>query len=243
MIAGQSVWLQLGNDETLAHGKRQPAAEQWSLGGTARSEERYPATLVGQVTMIRNRLAGQLSETTLYLPESALQKLLQQKTAQREAVAAGTLPVFLDARTDAEIDAALRLVAGTKVRAWVCGPNQLRPFSKRLAEHQVGVVVLPPDEQTYHWYFQDLIQAHQDGVQLLLAGENGIALRTIASSLVNAGLEPDVGRRLLTIDTGRVLAQTHPTGLSVGATADWVVWSDDPLDLSSQLLWHSRGQR
>jgi imidazolonepropionase-like amidohydrolase len=243
VIAGQSAWLLLGNDETLAPGKRQPAAEQWSLGGTARNEERYPATLVGQVAMIRNRMAGQLSESTLYLPESALQKLMQQKTAQREAVASGNLPVFVDAGTDAEIDAALRLIAGTKVKAWVCGPNQLRPYSKRLAENQMGVVVLPPNEQTHHWYFEDLVQAHEDGVRLLLAGENGVALRTIASSLVNAGLDPVTGRRLLTIDTGVALTQGQPIGLSVGATADWIVWSDDPLDLSSQLLWHSRGQR
>lgn len=242
VIAGQSVWLQLGELNTTILGRRKPAAEQWALSAAARNEERYPATLVGQIAMVRNRLAGQLVETTLYLPDAAIQKLLQQKVARSEAVQTGMLPVFVDARTDAEIEATMRLIAGTKVQAWLCRPNQLRPYSQRLAENQIGVVVMAADQRTHDWYYQDLVEAHSAGVRLLLGGEDGEALRVSASALVNAGLEPATGRRLLTMETARVLATGEPVGLVPGALANWLVWSDDPLDLSSQLLWHSRGQ-
>ncbi|MBL8855763.1 MAG: amidohydrolase family protein [Planctomycetaceae bacterium] len=241
VIAGQSVWQELSiSDSSL--GKREPAAEQWSLSATARQEERYPATLVGQTAMVRNRLAGQLTETTLYLPESVLQKLAKQKAAQLEAVQSGALAVFVDARTDAEMDAALRLVAGTKVQAWLCRPNQLRTHMQRLVDSQVGAVVLPADQGTYDWYFQDLVAAHAAGVRLLLGGDDGDSMRITASALVNAGLEPAIARRLLTMDAAKVLANGKPVGLVPGAAANWLVWSDDPLDVSSQLLWHSRGQ-
>jgi len=46
----------------------------------------------------------------------------------------------------------------------------------------------------------------------------------------------------LTMDAAKVLANGKPVGLVTGAAANWLVWSDDPLDVSSQLLWHSRGQ-
>ena len=239
VIAGQSAWLSLGQLKLEQLSRSQPAAEQWTLSGAARSEERYPATLVGQVAMVRQRLNGQLSESTLVLPAAALQKLSQQKAAQLEAIQTGKRPVFIDARTDAEIDAAIRLVTETKVQAWICGPNQLRPFIKQLADLHMGVVVLPPNDRTYDWYFQDLVQAYNAGVPCLLSGEDGSALRTTAAALVNAGLDPVVARQLLMLETGKRLAHGQSTGLVPGAAADWVVWSDDPLNLSAKLLGHS----
>jgi imidazolonepropionase-like amidohydrolase len=243
VIAGQTAWLRLGDLGASSVGHRQAAAEQWSLSAVARNEERYPATLVGQAAMVRNRLAGQLLETTLYLPESAVRKLLLQKVAVLDSVQSGTLPVFIDARTDAEIDAAIRLVTGTQVQAWLCAPNQLRPFVKLLAENRVGVVVPATNEQTYGWYFADLVEAHRAGVRLLIGGQSGEALRVTVAALVNAGLDPAAGRRLLTMDTESTLAKSENIGLTVGADADWLVWSDDPVSLSSELLWHSSGEQ
>lgn len=159
------------------------------------------------------------------------------------AVQSGALPVFVDARADAEIDAALRLVADTNLQVWVCTPNQLRPFADRFLQQQVGVVVPPTVQTTYEWYFHDLVQAHRTGVRLLLAGDGGTSLRTTASALVGAGLDRASGRRLLMIDAAKYLAHGQTIGLAAGAHADLIVWSADPLDLSSQLLWHSRGEQ
>ncbi len=239
VIAGQSMWQDLRSLDVAMVGQRQPAAEQWSLGAAARQEERYPATLVGQSAMLRNRLAGRLMETTLYLPESVLAKLAVQKAAQLEAVQTGALPVFVDARTDAEIDAALRLVEGTKVQTWLCRPNQLRTYTQRLADSQVGAVILPATQGTYDWYLQDAVAAQKAGVRLLLGGDDGDSLRITASAMVNEGMDPAVARRLLTMESGKILASGSPNGLVPGASADWLVWSNDPLDLSSRLLWHS----
>ncbi|MBL8889656.1 MAG: amidohydrolase family protein [Planctomycetaceae bacterium] len=73
VIAGQSAWITLDGANSSTLGNRTAAAEQWTLSGSARSEERYPASLVGQVAMVRSRLAGQLKESTLFLPDAALQ--------------------------------------------------------------------------------------------------------------------------------------------------------------------------
>jgi hypothetical protein len=243
VVAGQTAWVWLV-PSGLGAGRsgRQVGAEQWVLTERARNIERFPSTLVGQVSLLRDRLAGRGDATPLYLPEAALEKLLAQRAAQLQAVQSGTLPVVVAAATDGEIDALLRLLAGTEVGAWLSGPVQVRPFAARLAESGVGVIVNPVSEWTYDWYLADLVAARAQGVNLLLAGRHGNELRATAAALVAAGMSRDEARQLLTQYTQVAFDPHAVAGLQVGAPAEFLVWSGDPLDLTSRLIWTSWGK-
>lgn len=244
VVAGQTAWVRL-TDVGLGvreEGQRKVAAEQWVLTERSRSIERFPSTLVGQVAMLRDRLTGRGDATTLYLPEAAVEKLLAQRAAQLSAVQNGTLPVVVVAETDGEIDAVLRLVAGTKVQAWLYGPTQVRPFAERLASAGVGVIVSPVTESTYDWYLRDLVVAQSQGVNLCLSGRHGHELRATAAALVAAGLSREAARSLLVNEAG-VAFDPNALVFGIGAPAEFVVWSGDPLDLTSRVIWTSWGKK
>jgi imidazolonepropionase-like amidohydrolase len=243
VVAGQTTWKRLdprgAADLAQRQGSRTVAAEQWALTEAARSVERYPASLVGQVAMVRERLRGGEIATTLYLPDSALQKLLQSRRAQQQAIRDGQLPVLIAATRDGEIEAALKTVSGSGARVWLYGPAQLQPFVNRLAEQKVGVIAPVVVEDQYDWYMDDLWAAQQAGVPVLLAGDSGWALRATAAGLVARGMEPEAGLRMLMIEPGKVFEPLTPSGLNVGAPADLLIWSGHPLDLTSRILWNA----
>jgi imidazolonepropionase-like amidohydrolase len=242
VVAGQTAWLRLLPSSSGGRGERRGAAEQWVLTERARNIERFPSTLVGQVSLLRDRLAGRGDATTVYLPEAAVAKLMAQRSAQLQAVQSGKMPVVVAAESDGEIDAALRLLAGTEVEAWLYGPAQVRPFAERLAATGVGLIVNPVSEWMFDWYISDLVAARAQGVKLLLAGRHGNELRATAAALVAAGLSREDGRRLLTSDPQVAFDPHAVAGLQVGAPAEFLVWSDDPLDLTSRLIWTSWGK-
>jgi imidazolonepropionase-like amidohydrolase len=242
VVAGQTTWVRLGatSPGALGEPQRTVSAEQWVLTDAARNAERFPATLVGQVSMVRDRLRGGEVATTLYLPDSALQKLRQDRKSQLQAVQSGELPVLIAATSDGEIDAALRTIAGSTVRVWLYGPAQLRPFIGRLSEQQVGIIAPAITESQYDWYVEDLVAAHQAGVPILLAGDSGWGLRATAAALVARGIAPEAGLRMLMVDTVAAFNGQAAAGLTIGAPADILIWSGDPLDLTSRVLWNGR---
>ncbi len=242
VVAGQTAWLRLPPSSSGGSGERRGAAEQWVLTERARNIERFPSTLVGQVSLLRDRLAGRGDATTLYLPEAAVAKLMAQRSAQLQAVQSGKLPVVVAVESDGEIDAALRLLAGTEVQAWLYGAVQVRPFAERLAESGVGLIVNPISESTFDWYLEDLVDAQARGVSLLLAGRHGNELRATAAALVAAGMSRDEARDLLMHRTEYAFDPNALGALQVGAPAEFLVWSGDPLELTSRLIWTSWGK-
>ncbi len=241
VIAGQTAWLRTTSDLSMTHDSRRSVAEQWSLTESARSVNRFPATLVGQVSVLRDRLSGAEPQTSLFLPDSAIEQLLRQRTQQLESVQQGKIPVVIEANSDAEIDAALRAISGSSVKPWMMGCEQLQPFANRLVKQQVGVIATPVTAQSYDWYISDLVEASRAGVPLLLAGDDGELLRLTATRMVEAGLSPTTARQLLTRDA-EVVFGTGPFPLEVGADAALIVWSDDPLRLTATPVWISFDQ-
>lgn len=242
VVAGQTAWLRLLPSSSGGSGERRGAAEQWVLTERARNIERFPSTLVGQVSLLRDRLAGRGDATTLYLPEAAVAKLMAQRSTQLQAIQSGKLPVVVAVEADGEIDAALRLLAGTEVQAWLYGAVQVRPFAERLAESGVGLIVNPISESTFDWYLEDLVDAQARGVNLLLAGRHGNELRATAAALVAAGMGREEARQLLMHRTEYAFDPNVLGGLQVGAPAEFLVWSGDPLELTSRLVWTSWGK-
>ena len=79
------------------------------------------------------------------------------------------------------------------------------------------------------------MQAQQAGVGLAFAGESPEKIRATAALLVNAGLAPELALLALTEGGGQLVGMKD-IGLSKGATADFIVWSDSPLNLAAKPL-------
>lgn len=236
VLAGQTAWIRLGGDGSIV---RRPAAEQWVLSDSARNADRFPATLVGQVQMVRQRWMGGVSETALYLPPSALSKWNEQRLTHLESVRKGEIPVIVECHADAEVEAFLRFSAGQDGRFWILNPEQLRPFSERLAQQKIGVIAEPLSFSKHDWYVRDLVAAAQAGVAVMIAGRDGIELRMTASALVAAGMPQEQAVEAITTGAAQAFGGQPMGGLTVGAAADFVVWSGHPLDMSSSIVWRS----
>jgi imidazolonepropionase-like amidohydrolase len=205
------------------------AGVQFVLTATARNAERYPASLVGQIELISHRLRGEPSQTQLYLPAAVGKELLHERDENLAAVRAGRSAAYFEARTRAEIRAALRLIGEFKLRGVIFGPTQLDGVADEIRAAGVAVIVDPARLQEGD-KARDRLAELARSVPIAFGGD-AHEIRSTAAMLVNAGMPRP---------TARLAMIGHPAdrfGLTAGAgrllpgdRADFVVWDADPLD-------------
>jgi imidazolonepropionase-like amidohydrolase len=221
------------------------AGLQFVLTSSARNTERYPASLIGQIELISNRLRGEPSNTLLYLPASVTKTLLAQREQNLAAIRTGRATAYFEAHTRAEVRAALRLIAEFKLHGVIVQPKQIEDMTEEIRAAGVGVIVGPARPQDLDKVRSGLVELGKVGVPVAFSGNDAADIRTTAAWLVNAGMPRSAARRGLVGQSAASLGLPAGTGrLSAGDGADFVVWDGDPLDTGARpVAVVIRGQR
>lgn len=164
-----------------------------------------------------------------------------------QPVLAGTLPLVVEADRVADLRAALALAREWKLKLVLSGAAEGWRVAPELAAARVPVIVDPADDLPSSF---DALAARTDNAALLaaagvtvllaprgMAGEPHLAgtLRQVGGLAAASGLPWDLALRGLT--AGVAEAYGLPGGRVVeGAPADLVLWTGDPLELSSRPL-------
>jgi imidazolonepropionase-like amidohydrolase len=157
-------------------------------------------------------------------------------------VALGEIPLLVGANRASEIEALLRVGKELGLQLVISGAAEGWLVAEQLAQAKVPVIV---DPLTYGPSSFDELYARPDnaallakaGVPLILTTEsthNARTLRQVAGNAVREGLPHADALRAITETPSRVLGSPDRGRLAVGAPADLVLWTGDPLELSSR---------
>jgi imidazolonepropionase-like amidohydrolase len=208
--------------------------QKFVLSGVARGTERFPSSLAAQVGYVDERLSGEGARTEYYLPPAVQQALIDQRNAALVPVRDRKQVAVFEAQTRTEVRAALRLAAGHNLRGVLLGPQQIDELTEDLKKSGVAVVAAPAKPSDADSVRRGLVEAGRAGVPLAFGTGGAAELRATAAWLVNAGLPRAAARRGLIGAAAPALGLAADTGrLAPGASADFVVWDGDPLDLAS----------
>ncbi len=232
-ISGNASLVRLGATEpTIVR----DAAAKFVLSSNARNPNRFPSSLAGQIQMVSQSLKGTLLPSRMYLPTSIEQKLQDRRLSILKDVASGNRVAIIEAQTDAEILAALKLIESQKINAFLLGPKQLKSHIDRIQKSKSTIVVQPVTANSFDWYLQDIVQATRAGIPICFAGESAEQLRLTASLAVGMGADHNQMLSALCEIPKALKAPPSGTGLAIGGPADLVIWSGSPINLEAKPL-------
>lgn len=204
------------------------------LTAAARTSERYPVSLGGQVELVHSRLFGAEATTNMHLPPAVAAALFAQRDQALQAVRDRRLPAIFEAHTRAEIRAALRLIAEHKLRGVLLMPREVDELAEEIRHAGVAVIMGPVKPQDPEHLTKGLVALGTAGVPICFGGEPA-DMRLAAAWLVNYGMPRAVARLALVGHPAATLGLPEGTNrLQAGDAADFVLWTGDPLDLTSR---------
>lgn len=212
------------------------AAGKFVLAASARNDQRYPGSLVGQIQMLDTMFAGQTPETRLYVPPAVAQAIMRDRRTNIEAVVTGGRRCMIAAESNAEVAAALQLIKAHKLHAALLGPTRFQGLIPEMAGAEVGIIARPADENDYDLAADQLAAASAASVPVAFSGESPEQIRITAALAVNAGMAPAAALRGLTFAGAQLAGLPAGTAqLAEGGVADFVVWTGSPLDLRANV--------
>ena len=241
LISGQSAWADLDGataDEALAstalalHVRLGARADGGHANAILRAREAFDDARTFQ----KNRAAWERNQTRRFAPSRL----------DLEALAAaldGKLPVVFHVDRAADILSALGLARELKLRAVIAGGAEAWKVASQLAAAKVPVIVYPLAQPGSF----DTLGAREDGAAKLFAagvqvgistGEthNARKLRQVAGNAVRSGLPHEAALAAITRVPAEALGMGARYGtLTPGKVANFVVWSGDPLELSTRV--------
>lgn len=246
LLAGTGVWIDLSGDLGAAPDPARPVAMFGSVAETAvQSLGRSRGTLWLRLREVfddvrRYRAAGREYERNalrhLSLSRVHLEAMLP--------VVAGKLPLVLEAHRASDLLAALRFAESEGVRLVLAGGAEAHLVARELAAARVPVLLRPSTQEP--WSFDALrvqddtaAQLEAAGVHLVLTAGGGWEqsarrLRQEAGIAVARGLPREAALRAITSRAAEAFGKGREVGtISVGKRANLVLWSGDPLELST----------
>ncbi len=159
-----------------------------------------------------------------------------------QAALAREVPLVVQADRASDIEAALALARAHDLRLVVAGGAEAWLLADALAERRVGVIV---DPLLYGPGSFDQVHARVDNAAMLRArgvpvmlstfdAHNVRRLRQIAGNAVRGGLPWEAALEAITRTPAEVFGWPDQGRLQAGAVANVVVWSGDPLELSTR---------
>jgi imidazolonepropionase-like amidohydrolase len=161
--------------------------------------------------------------------------IASEKLANIKSVADGSRVAIIAADSKLEIRSALSLAKQHNIQAALFSKGRVGEFAKQLADQDISLIVPSFSGKEYDAQYEQIMQAQRAGVELAFAGDSPEKIRATAALLVNAGLDPELALLALTEGGGQTVGMKN-IGLSKGATADFIVWSDSPLNLAAKPL-------
>ncbi len=207
-------------------------ASQFVLSSSARQSGRYPSSFNGQLRVIKNLMKGKARDTSLYLTPIMQRLLGQEKVANVQAVVKGERKAILDADSKLEIRSAIGLAREHGIEAVIHSSGRVGDFASELAENKLGLIVPTMTGTEYDAQLDQFVMAQKAGVPIGFAGVSPEAIRFTASLLVSRGMDGKAALLGLT-EGGAGVVGMKRTGLTRGAWADFVIWSDSPLNLAA----------
>jgi imidazolonepropionase-like amidohydrolase len=205
------------------------------LSADARSMERFPSSLAGQAKFVRDALSLKIEPTRLFVPEQTIEHIATLKKEVMKSLVGQTQVAIFLVTNDAEVEVALQIVEQFKLKASLVGARSFGKYVERLKALKVSVIAQPPLESDYPRYMSDLVSCQNNGVAVYFAGENGSQLRLAGARAVQAGMSESWTLQALTSGIANLYGtELTASGFKTGNTADLIVWSGNPLDLTSQ---------
>lgn len=245
LFSGQSAWVDLDGATAADAIAAAPLALHVHLDGDAPGDGAGHGTAILKVreafddarAFQKSRAAWERNQTRRFAPSRL----------DLEALASaldGKLPVVFHVDRAADILATLNLAKELKLRPVIAGGAEAWKVAPALAAAKVPVIVYPLQQPNTF----DALGAREDNAALLdragvavgvSTGEshNARKLRQVAGNAVRSGLPYEAALAAMT----RVPAEAFGLGarygtLAAGKVANLVVWSGDPLELSTQVL-------
>jgi imidazolonepropionase-like amidohydrolase len=248
LLAGTSAWMSLASKGTVASLTIQsPLAMYASIGegsvgagDGARGVilERLREALDDAVQYSKNKAAFEKNQTREYSASRLdLEALLP--------VVQGKMPLAVYAERSSDIEGAMKVAAEFKIKLIIVGGTESWMLAKELAAAKVSVILNPTDNLPDSF---DKINVRDDVAKLLSdAGVNFAIstrsessnvrkLRQEAGTAVSYGLSWEAAFNSITRGPAEIFGLKGRGSLELGAPADLVVWSGDPLELSSRVL-------
>ncbi|MFT7583292.1 MAG: hypothetical protein ACI9MR_004979, partial [Myxococcota bacterium] len=231
-------------------------------GSQAVSLQKTPAAMVVSLGGGSASRAGSFHVLGVALDEAVLWKG-QQKAWERnqrrayltphldlialQPVIDGTLPLLVAVDRAADIEALLSMVGErqglAKVRLIIAGGAEAWLVRAQLADKGIPVIV---DPLLYHGANFDQLHARHDNAALLaasnvpiilstLSSHNARKLRQVAGNAVRGGLDRAAALRAITQTPADALGLSKHGRIAPGAVANLVVWSGDPLEISTRI--------
>lgn len=205
--------------------------------GRSRGPTRYPGSLAGQVELIEQVLAGKEPPVELHVPPLVGQHLRHERRLQVTGLLQRKLVAYFETSSQAEVGAALQLIARFKLRGVLVGPEDVRPFLDEIKRLEVGIVARPTQPGDYDRTTRSLAEASAAGVPVAFGSASAEEMRIAMALAVNAGLPREAAWRGLTTAAAQMTGLPPTAGrLAVGTPADLVIWDGSPLDLRSRPL-------
>ncbi|WP_119677571.1 amidohydrolase family protein [Indioceanicola profundi] len=160
------------------------------------------------------------------------------------SVIRGEQPLLIRVHRAADILQVLRLAEEERVRIILEGAEEAWMVADRIAAAKVPVVVntlanLPAHFETLGATLENAAKLHAAGVTVAIqgsrAGHYARQTRYNAGNAVAQGMPPAAALAAITINPARIFGLDKQVGsIEPGKEADLVVWSGDPLEISSQ---------
>ncbi len=244
LVSGQSAWISLGEGDTQAMTVSPSTAMHVTLGRSAtgvgdgsrgRALQKLRALFDDASHYAKNKAAYNRGQTRKYgaghLDLEALQRVLQRK-----------IPLVVRVDRKSDIAAVLRLAKEFKIRVVLQGATEAWMLADQLATAKVAVI-LNPKENLPRSFDQTRVvddaatRLAKAGVQVIISpygdASSARTLRQLAGLAVAHGLPWTTALAAITSAPAEVFGVKRGT-LKVGAIADLVIWSGDPLEMSTR---------
>jgi imidazolonepropionase-like amidohydrolase len=245
LIPGQAAFIDLAGEQVDAMVVKAPVAMVADLSEGAK--ESGGGSRGGAVLRLRRVLRDtrEYAERRQDFRKAQIQPLAAtaEDLEALQPVLRGELPMFVIANRRSDIESALRVARDFKLRIAIYGGVEAWQLAPALAEAGVPVILEPlTDVPSF-----DALGARLDNATLLReAGVNVVAaqsdaahfrdLRQAAGNEVRNGMSWDDALRTVTLAPAEVAMVADRYGsLEPGKVANVVVWSGDPLELSSRV--------
>lgn len=246
LVAGQAVLVDLGAETPMEMVRRSPVGMVGVLGERgSRMAGGARAAAVLQLREIfqdvRDYMENRRAYETAHRREYALSRLDLEALVP---VARGEVPLVLDVHRSSDILVALRLAEELGVRLVLSGVTEGWMVAREIAAAGVPVVInplvnLPSAFEQLGATLENAARLEAAGVTVAFGSfdaHNARNLKQAAGNAVAYGMSHEAALRAITANPAGIWGVADRYGtLEVGKEADVVVWSGDPLELTTSV--------
>lgn len=240
-LAGQAAWVDLAGDTQAEAVRDASVAMVWS------PHEDLPVALYELRALLEEARSYGKSRAAWEQNRARPYDAAPRDLDALQPVLRGELPLVVTADRAADIEAILRFAQTEGVRVVILGGAEAWLVAEALAAAKVPVILDPLDYGPSSFASRDArpdnaARLHAAGVEVLISSRQLHNVRVLGQNAGNAvreGLPHAAAIEALTAAPARVFGLTDLGVVQPGARANLVLWSGDPLELSTTVegLW------